>query len=192
MTTLLDAQTYTNITGDAPGDDFAALYERAVNRLGAAIGQPIEDHFHTEELRVWEDGWAYPTRGPITSAEDGDDELTHDGIRIQTYRRGRGERYPLTYSAGWTDETIPEQVVEALAWAVHTFKNPSHDLGPVGSIPSNVTALMVAGEFQVSLSGGHVVAADGLAVPAKWGAYADLGGKALLLVTPYRRKGRVA
>jgi hypothetical protein len=108
---LVSASTYTAVTGTAAPSNYADLEARVVARLSAVLGRPLQSAERVEKLTANFDGFAYPKARPVTAVE-GDYDFDEHTIRI-----GQGSAL-VTYTGGWTDETVPADLAEAIAWGI--------------------------------------------------------------------------
>lgn len=127
MTQLVSATTYIEITGDgdAAGDLDAAL-ARAQARAERECRRPFSYGQYSETVFVYPDGCASPSVTPLASIDSPADTFLQ-GNRVflgyltpSPYLIG-GEwtnAFPpqaaITYTGGWTADTLPEDLAEAI------------------------------------------------------------------------------
>ncbi|HEY1119889.1 MAG TPA: hypothetical protein VGE43_19395 [Acidimicrobiales bacterium] len=146
---LLTAERYTTITGDATtaASAVSAALEDAQGLLADALGRTqITFGEVTETLPLAPSGAAYPGVLPVAAAPDG-----------VTYRLGAFEGCPVdggpfpdsypytttvTYTAGWTDATVPTAVEIDLAWCAWRLLNPTAPTPPGATSIANGDASM--------------------------------------------------
>jgi hypothetical protein len=176
---LVSASTYTAVTGTAAPSNYADLEARVVARLSAVLGRPLQSAERVEKLTANFDGFAYPKARPVTAVE-GDYDFDEHTIRI-----GQGSAL-VTYTGGWTDETVPADLAEAIAWGIHTVASGATVAG-AGPLPAGISSLNIAGEYQVSVAAGMVLGRDGHPLPERWALLSDLGGRCVAAALRYRR-----
>lgn len=142
MTLLLTAERYEIITGDTTtaASAVSARLDDAQGMLAAALGRSqITLGEVTETLPLSPSGAAYPGVIPVVAAPDG-----------VVYRLGAFEGCPvdggpfpdsrpysttLTYTAGWSADTVPVPVEIDLAWCAWRL------LHPTAPTPAGATAI---------------------------------------------------
>lgn len=185
---LVSVDRYRLITGDSASAASAvsAAVEEATDLLSEELGWSIESAQRTESLPVV-DGRLYPAAVPITVVPDG---FTVDGYSVlgsgagslpvflvERSERG-GQRTSLTYTGGWTDETLPASLRRAICWAAYTMVRP----GDVAEL------IRFAGASSVSLGDASVdytVSGPTKGVPA--GGTIRFGAKAMGWHLKHRR-----
>jgi hypothetical protein len=178
---VITADLYTAFTGAPAPAGFDALRDLVVARIEDAINRRLVAAERTERLTAYADGWVYPTAFPVTVCDDAL-EIDTDRIRI-----GQAGSHDVTYTAGYDTygdpNGAPVSLALAVAWAIHTIRNPQ----PV-ELAEGITAMSVAGEFSVSREAGVRYGADGEVLPGEWARpIADLGGRCASLVAGFRR-----
>jgi hypothetical protein len=83
---------------------------------------------------------------------------------------------------GYTDETVPAGLAEAIAWGVLTLHDPQ-----LSALPQGVSSVNVAGEYSTVMAYGMTTSADGTALPIRYAFASDLGGRCVTLALRYRR-----
>lgn len=143
---LISVERYRLITGDqdTAATAVTAAVEEATQLLGEDLGWEITEAERTETLQVF-GGKVYPSSIPITVVGDGQaidghavtgaapigsDFLT-EGVE------GGPLRATLTYTGGWTDDTVPTTIARDIAWAARGILNPSAALG----VPAGATSV---------------------------------------------------
>lgn len=183
MALLLTAELYTATTGDPAGDTFDVDEARAVRRLEAALRRPLVQATATVSLVGYADGWAYPSLLPVVSASQDGVELDVEPGRV---RCGKGTQV-VELVSGFTTASLPIDLADAIAWAIHTLRHPAST-----GIAPGLSSLNVAGEFSVTVAAGVSLGADGLPLPKALSHASELGGRACSLAVRYRRAGGVA
>lgn len=200
---LLSNTRYTEITGESAPANFESLQGQVVARLEGALNRLLPSQERTERVTAAYDGLAYPKATPITDVEG---DLPFDEIAVQV---GRPSGYvfargpfgshvdvsvggyawgDLTYTGGYTAETLPEGLAQAIAWGVHTLAAAQAGNGTGGAtVPPGVSSLSIAGEYSVAFTAGHTAGADGYPLPDRWTHLADLGGRCVTNALRFRR-----
>ena len=83
---------------------------------------------------------------------------------------------------GFTSETLPNDLAEAIAWGVATLNTPQ-----TLPVPHGVSSFGVAGEYNVAVVTGQTFTADGVPLSSRYAFCADLGGRCVTLALRYRR-----
>jgi hypothetical protein len=86
------------------------------------------------------------------------------------------------YGEGYTSSMVPAGLAEAIAWGVRTLSAP---MAP--AVPAGVSSVNIAGEYATVMAFGYTTSSDGTALPVKYSAFADLGGRCVTLALRYRR-----
>lgn len=189
---LISAQTYTAVTGAEAGLDFDAVQARCISLLEAGLRRKLVQAEITETLKVYSDGACYPSVTPIISTLVG--PIVGDTILVG----GPGNTWPLepgrepveafqtpvTYIGGYTLATCPSDLAQAVAWGIHTLRNPRGHV----ETPANTTQLTVSKDFMLSLDPKRVSGADFVEVPRKLRVLAPLGGQCAVLAKRYYRR----
>lgn len=148
---VLGVERYRVITGDTTSAATAVevAIADAQNLLADELRRGIENDERTERLKVDAAGRVYPSTTPITDPGDytlvGDSALDGASPSGGPFLTVPADTYAdVTYTGGWTDETVPACVERDLAWAAAAVVNP----GAVSRIP--------AGSISVSLGDASV------------------------------------
>lgn len=151
---LVTVERYRAITGDQTSEASAVeeRIEEATEELAEVLGRPLALGSYTETLYPTRDGMLWPRCTPITAAP---------GWSIDGYGLHGGSSWPVgsvfghtatsvTYSGGWTDETVPNCIARDIAQAAKT-------LGPVDAagidVPKGAGAAKV-GDVSVTFGPG--------------------------------------
>ena len=86
------------------------------------------------------------------------------------------------FGEGWTAETLPNDLAEAIAWGVSTLNAPQ-----ALPVPHGVSGFGIAGEYNVAVTNGQTFTADGVPLSARYAFCADLGGRCVTLALRFRR-----
>lgn len=166
---LLNSTLYKNVTGDDTTPNFTQ-YDAGQARVEAFLRRPIEQVERTERCRVYPDGAVYPAATPILSADgwtiDGPALLSAgaDGFRSPWQSPGftlvegisRAGYVDVTYTGGWTTDTVPQPVVDALAWETYRYVHPDETPNPVtGSDPAAGATALANGDVSASYGRGR-------------------------------------
>lgn len=126
---LVTVARYITITGDAQTD--AGLVSAAIEEVEAdleeVLDRPLENTERTEAIRPDRGGMLWPRATPIT--DGGDYVVDGLGLRAENYGvvpsfvGGTGE-VSVTYTGGWTAETLPRVIERAIAWAAYDWTHP--------------------------------------------------------------------
>jgi hypothetical protein len=200
---LLSNTRYTEITGQAAPANYQALQGQVVARLESALNRLLVSQERTERVTAAYDGLAYPKAIPITAVQG---DLPFDDTAVQVGRPAGYAVSPgpfnqaaeisvggyaageITYTGGYTPETLPEGLAQAIAWGVSTLSAAQASNGvAVGTVPPGVSSLNIAGEYSVTFAPGHTAGADGYPLPDRWTHLADLGGRCVTNALRYRR-----
>lgn len=176
---LLTPLAYTRITGQSIPADFADVQAYVVSRLESILGRALESDERTESGYAGYDGFFYPKATPVVEAEG----YEHDGVGIHT---GSGYQ-TVTYTGGYTDETLPAGLAEAIAWGVLTRTTIASGATLPAAGTAGVASLSIAGEYSVTYTAGVVPGVDGYPMPSAWAHAADLGGRCVAAALRYRR-----
>lgn len=122
---LVDEERYTTITGDTTGDSDTlntALAE-AQQLLEDELGRQLETGERTERLRLYPNGRVYPAVTPITVAAGytiyGYAELGDASPIGGPFDTSDPQYAEVTYTGGYTDETVPVCIARDIAWAAY-------------------------------------------------------------------------
>src|SRR5690606_23749562 len=124
----------------------------AVELLEDYLGRPVELAERTEAMRPDRDGWLWPKATPITDAGDYDIE----GYGLVGSHWGGGSiidpaiTVEVTYTGGWTDETLPACIARDLAFAAWRLANPTL---PTADVAANATSVRL-GDAAITFQGG--------------------------------------
>lgn len=175
MSTLLDAATYQALTGDTatPTDAQLAVAQK---RVEAFLHRPVPQGTYTHRLRIHRDGVVYPPAQPISDAGAGatvdgpavyvlgSDQFSYASawltagfslINASPYG-GRPAYGTLTYTGGWTADTVPQAVLDGLAWETWRAVHPGEVPQPGGNSSIAVGATSLAtGDVSVSYGGAN-------------------------------------
>lgn len=193
---LLTADQYETLTGATAPADFDDVEARVVAALEGALDRGLTATERVERLAVY-CGSVFPATTPLVAVTKvevpvrGDagtwDELDvdwFDDIEIGVIGASNGEWVAVTLVGGWDTDTVPADVAEGVAWAIHTTQHPDPE---ASTSVDGVLSESVAGEYSVTRQAGITVGADGQQMPA--GAPAALrpfGGRAATLLLPHR------
>jgi hypothetical protein len=172
MSTLLDVATYQALTGDTetPTDAQLAVAQR---RVEAFLHRPVPMGTYTHRLRIHRDGVVYPPAHPIADAGSavidgpavyvqGSDSFAYASswqtVGFSLYNNspyaGRSAYGELTYTGGWTADTVPQAVLDGLAWETWRAVHPGEVPQPGGNSSIAVGATSLAtGDVSVSYGG---------------------------------------
>lgn len=184
---MIDAETYTALTGAAAPEGFEALEAVVVSRLANALGRDLDAAERTEWVTTY-DGLAFPQATPITDVDEETggqlDDRTVEVWGAPAVGQGRAQ---VTYTGGYLPHgddgdgvPCPAPLAESIAWGVHTLAGPSGAGLPTGLVSMSV------GEWTVT-RGDRAVGADGEALPRWAHGIGNLGGRCAQLAARYRR-----
>lgn len=180
---MIDAAFYEAVTGQEAPDDLADRIDRVLLLAGAALGKTLTEAEHTELVRVYEDGWGYVRNRPVSDAGEYDFEPHRIFV-------GRPGRHRVTYTAGWTEETVPDDVRTAIALGVAQLVANDKAAAEGGlEVGADVQSYRV-GDVSVTRIGADpdsVLAADGGSIPKEAKAMRALGSEAVEIFWRYRR-----
>lgn len=124
--TILTVQRYLELTHDTdsvPSAIEAALADAQIE-IEDELGRALESDERTETLFVSSNGRAYPSVTPVTDA--GDYEVINNGVVVSDFFSpaldfitGQPSQVEITYTGGYTAETIPYRLERALADAAY-------------------------------------------------------------------------
>jgi hypothetical protein len=172
---LVLTTTYAHVTGTPAPADYAELHARVVRRVEALLGRTLVAGTYTERLTAHADGCAYPSATPVT----GCDRFGFDRFSVRT---GPGT-HDVTYSGGFTADTIPYDLAEAIAWGIHTLASG----GSTPALAAGLSSVSIAGEYTATVAAGTTIGRDGHPLPERLGFAADLGGRCVSAALRYRR-----
>lgn len=170
---MITIERYRAVTGDTTtgASAVSALVEEAVELLVEELQRPINATERTEWVEVDREGRAYPEVTPITEVEQGweidGDTLIRPPLASFTPSSYGAGRAQVTYTAGWTLETLPTHMRRDIAWAAYALGHPSQ---LAAGMPAGATGIML-GDVQVQFgvqgkTPGSVRSATDLAI--KW------------------------
>lgn len=141
---MITAARYAEITGDTStaASAVSARIEDAVELLEDYLDRPLALGEVTENLVPDRWGRLWPRATPIT---DGGDYAV-DGLALQSAAPfgwpsflGTAATVSVTYTGGWTDETLPTCIERDLAWATYRLLHPSA-VAELSSLPAGATS----------------------------------------------------
>lgn len=138
---LLTVERYEIITGDTGGAASAvsARIEDAEELLADFLDRPLAEAEQTETLLPDSQGRLWPRATPISDSGDYQVEglaLLSTPFGFSTFLGGE-TGVTVTYTGGWTTDTLPAYVERDLAWATYRLLHPSTSLA---SLPPGVTS----------------------------------------------------
>lgn len=177
---LVSLARYRVVTLDTTSDDAAvtAAIETAQELVEEYLRRELEEDERTETLLIAPNGRVYPSVTPIASLGGDDADLTvlSEAIVIgpaadssPTWLRGESDPVAtITYTGGYTDETVPASIERAIAFVAKDLL-----VAPASDAPAGAVAVRVG---DVSIDYG-----DGGSAPGPVAPY-------LGLVRRYRRR----
>jgi hypothetical protein len=160
---MITALRYAEITGDTDSyaTDVTARIEEAVEMLEDYLDRPLESDERTEAMRPDRHGRLWPKATPIT--DGGDYEI--DGLALLSASPfaigfiGSEVTVEVTYTGGWTADTLPSCIERDLAFAAYRLLHPP-TLGS-SEFPDGATSVRL-GDAAVTFGpgGAGVVAGD--------------------------------
>ena len=135
---IATVERYRDITVDTTSSDNAvtgALVD-AQELVEEYLRRPLEEAERTESVRINRNGRVYPKVTPIT-AVDSDYEIV--GHSVKGVSPGAGEVFEpyseitppvveLTYTGGWTTETLPKTIEKEIVRTAYALLHPSPGL----------------------------------------------------------------
>lgn len=189
---LITNTRYTQITGQAAPANFETLQDDVIARLEDLLNRALTLQERTERVVSNYDGLFYPSATPIVDVQE---DLLFDDQSIQVGRPSpRSFSFSdlhaltpefITYSGGYTPETLPYGLAHAIAWGIHTVSSTAS--GAISGSPSGVSSLSIAGEYSVTFSDGMTAGADGQPMPVRFAHMFELGGRCVMSALRYRR-----
>lgn len=176
MTALLSPARYTIITGDATSASAtaASAIEEATQLLAEELRRTIDgvealtEGERTERLWLDQDRAIWPTATPVTVLPDGY-VARGNGIYgtapsggLSFLVEGPDNYIDLTYTGGWTANTVPACVARDIAFAAYRIMHASALVG----VPAGATSVTV-GDVAVGYGSGGAPSA---ATPHPWSA----------------------
>lgn len=168
---LVTVERYRIVTGDTTtaASAVSAAIEEATDLLSEDLGWQIEEDERTETLNVI-DGRVYPSAVPITAVEAGQ---TIDGYSVTGAAplgsdfltegfEGDVHRATLTYTGGWTADTLPSSIRRAICWAARGILTPS----AAEAVPDGATSVRL-GDASVTYATAQTRATTGITWPPK-------------------------
>lgn len=152
---MITAIRYAEITGDgtSAASAVSARIEEAIELLEDYLGRPVTSAVRTEAMRPDRLGRLWPKATPITAA---------DGHEIDGYAlRGPGpfglgwdldpaSTVEVTYTGGWTSDTVPAGIARELAFAAYRLLHPAAPA--LSDIPANASSVRL-GDAAVTFKG---------------------------------------
>lgn len=143
--TLLTAVRYGEITGDTTSVVFdsasvSARLEEAEELLEDYLDRPLALAERTETMRPDRNGWLWPRATPIT---DGGSYVVEGAALIGGFASSVGifdasVGVDVTYTGGWTADTLPRAIERDLAFAAHRLL---HATPPSSEIPEGAVSV---------------------------------------------------
>lgn len=133
---LVSEQTYRKLTGDlrSPVSEVTAALSVAQGLVEVRLGRALGLGEHTESLKLYPSNTVYPSVTPL--AEDQDGFLDSVTLQVESGDYSVWQAYPrvrVTYVGGWTDETLPQPLAQAICMvAGHLMSGPSVNSGMNG------------------------------------------------------------
>lgn len=152
---ILTVERYRSITGDeaTAASAVSARIEEAVELLEEYLDRPLESGEQTEVVRPDRRGHLWPKATPITDGGD----YTIDGLALVgaspwpfTFT-DPATSLTITYTGGWTADTLPGCIARDLAYAAYRLEHPPA-LG-VSDFPEGATSVRL-GDAAVSFGPG--------------------------------------
>lgn len=114
---LVSEQTYRRLTHDlrSPVSDVTAALAVAQGLVEVRLGRVLGLGEHTESLTVYPSGTVYPTGTPLAAGQPG--YLDSVTLRVGSGPSSTWQAHPrttVTYTGGYTDETLPEPLAQAI------------------------------------------------------------------------------
>jgi hypothetical protein len=189
---LITNTRYTEITGAPAPANFTSIQADVIARLEDLLNRKLILNERTERVVSNYDGLFYPAATPIVEVEE---DYLFDDVSVQVGRphirsfsfgniHGLTPEF-LTYTGGYTTETLPYGLAHAIAWGINTVTSSLN--GPSGGAPSGVSSLSIAGEYSVTFSEGMTAGADGQPMPIRFAHMFELGGRCVMSALRYRR-----
>lgn len=189
---LITNTKYTEITGAPAPANFESVQADVIARLEDLLNRSLMLSERTERVTSNYDGLFYPSATPIVDVDGDylfDDQAVQVGrpsVRSFSFSNIHGLTPEfLTYSGGYTVETLPAGLAHAIAWGINTVTATA--AGAILGSPSGVSSLSIAGEYSVTFAEGMTAGADGQPMPIRFAHMFDLGGRCVMSALRYRR-----
>lgn len=142
---LVTVERYRTITLDTTSSNVAitAAVEDAEAEVSEYLRRPVEQAERTETLPISRDGKVYPSATPIDSLGGDDSGLTLEGDIVIGASPDAGAfgwlgspttpQSTITYTGGWTADTLPKAIERAIALAAHHQIHSNPALVPAGA-----------------------------------------------------------
>lgn len=189
---LITNTKYTEITGASAPANFESVQADVIARIEDLLNRSLTLQERTERVVSNFDGLFYPVATPIVTVQE---DLLFDDEAVQVGRPSiRSFSFStihnltpefLTYTGGYTVETLPFGLAHAIAWGIHTVTSTAS--GAMSGSPSGVSSLSIAGEYSVTFALGMTSGVDGQPMPIRFAHMFDLGGRCVMSALRYRR-----
>lgn len=142
---LLTVARYRTITLDTTSYDYAitAAVEDAEAEVSEYLRRPLEQAERTETLPISRDGKLYPSATPLDAGSGDLADLTVEGDVVIGASPDAGAfgwlgspttpQATITYTGGWTADTLPKAIERAIALAAHHAIHTNPALVPAGA-----------------------------------------------------------
>lgn len=142
---LVTVARYRTITLDttSTAESVTAAIEDAEALVSEYLRRPLESEERTETLSISRDGRVYPSATPIDSLGGDDSDLVLEGdvvVGVSPDAAALGwigttvlPQATITYTGGWTAETLPKAIERAIALAAHHQLHSDPALVPAGA-----------------------------------------------------------
>jgi hypothetical protein len=147
---LVDTVYYARVTGDTSSDDSATTeaLNDALGLIQDEIGRVLALGSYVETLRVYRNGTVYPSATPIASIEAPDiDQVSIQGAGVYIgywnpapavtygeFNSGIPPQTTLTYTGGYTADTLPTKLKRAICRTAFNILHPSSLAGLPGGV----------------------------------------------------------
>lgn len=130
---LVSVSRYQAITGDTTtaASAVSALIEEATEELEEVLQRPLEADERTERMIPTRDGYLWPKATPLATATG----YTIDGhgligarpfdILVPGYPLHQPAGVDVTYTGGWTADTVPRCIARDIALAAYVLGHPN-------------------------------------------------------------------
>jgi hypothetical protein len=161
---MITAARYAEITGDTTtaASAVSARIEDAVELLEDYLDRPLSEDERTESLIPDRWGRLWPRATPIS---DGGDYAV-DGLALQASAPfgwpsivSASAALSVTYTGGWTSDTLPTCIERDLAWATYRLLHPEA-VASLTAIPAGVSSARL-GDAALTWGGSAGLAAAG-------------------------------
>ena len=85
------------------------------------------------------------------------------------------------FEEGFTSDTLPASLAEAIAYGIKTVLSPQ-----TSNIPSGVSSFGIDGAYNVAVASGQIITADLIPISSRYAFAADLGGRCVTLALRHR------